>query len=105
LQAAQTSAQAKARNTHAFFANALRVTQIHFGEAISSQKLFLFAPLTLRYKQRCSHFLLRTFCLDAKSTKKIKAQRCFRPHANTPPRLWAGPARSHLSTIWFNLQK
>ena len=35
---------------------------------------------------------LCSFCLDAKRTKKIKSQICFRPHAHAPPRIWLGPA-------------
>ncbi|HEV8515202.1 MAG TPA: hypothetical protein VGQ59_18095 [Cyclobacteriaceae bacterium] len=34
----------------------------------------------------------RTFCLDAKSTKKIKAEGCFRAPAYAPPRPSACPA-------------
>jgi len=53
--------KAEASNTHPFFANALRVAQNHFSEAISSQDLFLFASLTLRSKQRCSYFSFYSF--------------------------------------------
>jgi hypothetical protein len=32
-------------------------------------------------------FFFVLFVLDAKRTKKVKAEKCFLPHANTPPRL------------------
>jgi hypothetical protein len=34
------------------------------------------------------------FCLDTKSTKKIKAEKSFHPQANTMARFSAGPLRS-----------
>jgi len=91
LQAAHNPDASQSQQYTCFLANALRVSQIHFGEAISSQDLFLFAPLTLRIKQRCFRQWSdkRTFCYvlfaflpaihnlkllagwDAKSTKKI----------------------------------
>jgi len=32
------------------------------------------------------------FVLDTKRTKKVKAEKCFRPRAYPPPRFSAGPA-------------
>jgi len=60
LQAAQIPGASQSQQYTCFLANALRVSQNHFIEAISS----LFAPLKLRSKQRCFRQWSdkRTFC-------------------------------------------
>jgi len=44
------------------------------------------------------------FALDAKRTKKVKAEKSFHTHATTPPRFSAGPAlfnfHTKIRTIW-----
>jgi hypothetical protein len=71
--------------------NALRVTQNKFGERLAHTLYLICSADALRGVRT---FCYCSFCLDAKRTKKIKAQKCFRPHANTPPRFWVEPPRS-----------
>jgi hypothetical protein len=37
------------------------------------------------------NILFRTFCLDTKSTQKVKAEKCFPARSISPPRFSAGP--------------